>query len=67
MSNAEEAVEFYLLVSKNSRRLDGLRIGNVLTIPFELDGQRFTELNDGPVFKFNEARVRHPLRLTTGT
>lgn len=62
-SNAEEAVEFYLSVFKNSRRLDEMRTvddssgpkGRVLTIAFELDGQRFTALNGGPMFKFNEA------------
>lgn len=61
--NAEEAVEFYLSVFKNSRRLDGVRTtddktgpkGRVLTIAFELDGQRFTALNGGPNFKFTEA------------
>jgi predicted 3-demethylubiquinone-9 3-methyltransferase (glyoxalase superfamily) len=62
--NAEEAVEFYLGVFKNSRRLSELRMtadggpvakGAVLTIAFELDGQRFTALNGGPMFKFNEA------------
>jgi predicted 3-demethylubiquinone-9 3-methyltransferase (glyoxalase superfamily) len=62
-SNAEEAVEFYLTVFKNSRRLDELRnTGDVpgpkkgvLTIAFELDGQTFTALNGGPMFKFTEA------------
>ena len=62
-SNAEEAVEFYLSVFKNSRRLDELHNsddahgpkGGVLTIAFELDGCRFTALNGGPNFKFNEA------------
>lgn len=62
-SNAEEAVEFYLTVFKNSRRLDALRNpgnapgpkGAILTVAFELDGQRFTALNGGPAFKFNEA------------
>ena len=62
-SNAEEAVNFYLRVFKNSRRLDELRNsgdapgpkGGILTIAFELDGQRFTALNGGPHFKFNEA------------
>ncbi len=62
-SNAEEAVEFYLTVFQNSRRLDELRAvdqssgakGGVLTIAFELDGQKFTALNGGPMFKFNEA------------
>jgi predicted 3-demethylubiquinone-9 3-methyltransferase (glyoxalase superfamily) len=61
--NAEEAVEFYLMVFKNSRRLDQLRTiddsrgpkGNILTIGFELDGQKFTAINGGPMFKFTEA------------
>ena len=61
--NAEEAVDFYLSVFKNSRRLDDLRSpddnaapkGSVLTVAFELDGQKFTALNGGPVFKFTEA------------
>jgi predicted 3-demethylubiquinone-9 3-methyltransferase (glyoxalase superfamily) len=56
-SNAEEAVDFYLTVFKNSRRLDELRKpdGGVLTIAFELDGEKFTALNGGPTFKFTEA------------
>jgi predicted 3-demethylubiquinone-9 3-methyltransferase (glyoxalase superfamily) len=55
-SNAEEAVEFYLSVFRNSRRVDQVEsAGSVLTIAFELDGQPFTALNGGPHFKFNEA------------
>src|SRR5271163_5173364 len=62
-SNAEEAVDFYLTVFKNSRRLEEPRLvddsvgtkGKVLTIAFELDGQKFTALNGGPLFKFNES------------
>ncbi len=61
-SNAEEAVDFYLSVFKNSRRLDEMRMpdehdpkGKVLTIAFELDGQKFTALNGGPMYKFTEA------------
>jgi predicted 3-demethylubiquinone-9 3-methyltransferase (glyoxalase superfamily) len=62
-SNAEEAVEFYLSVFPNSRRLsqmgapaDGPKpAGRVVTIGFELDGQKFTALNGGPMFKFTEA------------
>ena len=62
-SNAEEAVEFYLSIFKNSRRLDGLRNpgdapgpkGGVLTIAFELDGQSFTAMNGGPGFPFTQA------------
>ncbi len=62
-NNAEEAIEFYLSVFKNSRRLDELRNpgdapgpkGGVLTIAFELDGCKFTALNGGPEFQFNQA------------
>ena len=56
-SNAEEAVDFYLTVFKISRRLDQFRNadGSILTIAFELDGQKFTALNGGPLFKFTEA------------
>jgi len=62
-SNAEEAVEFYLSVFKNSRRLSELRNdgntpgpkGSVLVVAFELDGQKFSALNGGPMFKFTEA------------
>jgi len=61
--NAEEAVNFYLSVFKNSRRLDkvdsavdsSVPKGKVITISFELDGQAFVALNGGPNFKFNEA------------
>jgi predicted 3-demethylubiquinone-9 3-methyltransferase (glyoxalase superfamily) len=62
--NAEEAVDFYLTVFKNSRKLDELRSAvdtpgapkdSVLTISFELDGQKFTALNGGPFHEFNEA------------
>jgi predicted 3-demethylubiquinone-9 3-methyltransferase (glyoxalase superfamily) len=62
-SNAEEAVEFYISIFKNSRRLDELRNpgpaplpeGGILTIAFELDGLRFTALNGGPAHAFNDA------------
>jgi predicted 3-demethylubiquinone-9 3-methyltransferase (glyoxalase superfamily) len=68
-SNAEEAVDFYLSIFKNSRRLDEMRMpekleapsgapvskAKVWTIGFELEGLRFTALNGGPMFKFNEA------------
>jgi predicted 3-demethylubiquinone-9 3-methyltransferase (glyoxalase superfamily) len=62
-NNAEEAVAFYLSIFPNSRRLSELRNtgdapgpkGGILTLSFELDGQRFTALNGGPAFKFNEA------------
>jgi len=62
-SNAEEAVDFYLSVFKNSRRVgqllhDGntpVPKGTPLTIAFDLDGQRFTALNGGPTYTFNPA------------
>jgi predicted 3-demethylubiquinone-9 3-methyltransferase (glyoxalase superfamily) len=61
--NAEEAVEFYLSVFKNSRRLsefrnpDGARgpKNGIITISFELEGMRFTALNGGLEYKFTEA------------
>jgi len=65
--NAEEAVNFYVGIFKNSGHMDVVRNsehtpkGGALTIPFELDGQTFTALNGGPNFKFTEAislRVR---------
>lgn len=62
-NNAEEAVEFYMEIFKNSRRLNELRNtgdapgpkGGVLTIAFEIDGQRFTALNGGPGYPFTQA------------
>jgi predicted 3-demethylubiquinone-9 3-methyltransferase (glyoxalase superfamily) len=63
-ANAEEAADFYVSVFNNSRRLDELRVpadsaagpkGKVLTVTFELDGQKFTALNGGPLFQFTEA------------
>lgn len=62
-SNAEEAVDFYIGVFKNSRRLTELRAsadgpapkGSIITIAFELDGQKFTALNGGPNYKFTNA------------
>lgn len=64
---AEQAVAFYSGIFSNSRIVDisrygeagyeihGKAAGTVMTVAFELDGQRFTALNGGPVFKFNEA------------
>jgi predicted 3-demethylubiquinone-9 3-methyltransferase (glyoxalase superfamily) len=63
-SNAEEAADFYVSVFKNSRRFEAVRVpedskagpkGKVMTVTFELDGQKFTALNGGPMFKFTEA------------
>ena len=60
---AEDAANFYVSVFKNSRILSLARYsevgpgpaGSVMVVEFELDGQRFTALNAGPMFKFNEA------------
>ena len=66
-SNAEEAAKFYTSIFKNSKigkisrygkegyEIHGKPAGTVLTIEFELNGQTFTALNGGPMFKFNEA------------
>ena len=60
---AEEAAKFYVSVFKSSRintvthygdEPPG-RKGEVMTVDFELDGQKFTALNGGPQFKFNQA------------
>jgi predicted 3-demethylubiquinone-9 3-methyltransferase (glyoxalase superfamily) len=66
---AEEAAKFYTSIFKNSKigkilRYDeetakvshsGLPAGSVLTIEFEIEGQKFVALNGGPQFKFNES------------
>lgn len=66
-NNAEEAVDFYISIFKNSKGGNALRYdeegakvsgqakGSVMTVPFQLNGQDFVALNGGPVFKFTEA------------
>ena len=63
-NNAEEAVEFYVSIFKNSRRHGEMRAaadnpstskGAVLTVSFELDGLQFTAMNGGPGHKFTDA------------
>ena len=62
-TEAEEAAAFYTSVFKNSRIVSvthyteaGPRpAGTVLTVEFELDGQRFVGINGGPEFTFDEA------------
>lgn len=62
-ANAEEAVNFYLSIFKNSKILKVARYGDtgpgpagtVMTISFQLEGQEFIALNGGPHFKFTEA------------
>jgi predicted 3-demethylubiquinone-9 3-methyltransferase (glyoxalase superfamily) len=54
--NAEEAMNFYVSIFKNSKILGVHRVdGKVLTVTFELEGQRFIGLNGGPQYKFTEA------------
>jgi predicted 3-demethylubiquinone-9 3-methyltransferase (glyoxalase superfamily) len=64
---AEEAAKFYTSVFPNSKigavtrygevghEIHGRPAGSVMTVEFEINGQGFTALNGGPVFKFNEA------------
>jgi predicted 3-demethylubiquinone-9 3-methyltransferase (glyoxalase superfamily) len=66
-NQAEEAARFYTGIFDNSkivtiarygeagREIHGRPAGSVMTVAFELDGQAFTALNGGPIFKFNEA------------
>ena len=64
---AEEAAKFYASIFKNSKigdvihygkegyEIHGREEGSVLTVDFEIEGQKFVALNGGPIFKFNEA------------
>jgi predicted 3-demethylubiquinone-9 3-methyltransferase (glyoxalase superfamily) len=64
---AEQAAKFYTSIFKNAKigritrygeaghEVHGRPPGSVLTVEFELDGQKFTALNGGPMFQFNEA------------
>jgi predicted 3-demethylubiquinone-9 3-methyltransferase (glyoxalase superfamily) len=66
---AEDAVKFYASIFKGSKigRIlrygeeaaqvseSGRPVGSVLTIEFEIEGQKFVALNGGPQFKFNES------------
>jgi predicted 3-demethylubiquinone-9 3-methyltransferase (glyoxalase superfamily) len=62
-TEAEQAADFYVSVFKSSRIVNvahyteaGPReAGMVMTVEFELDGQRFVGINGGPQFKFDEA------------
>ena len=62
-TEAEEAANFYLSVFENSRIVSVTRYpqdapreaGMVMTVEFELDGQRFVAINGGPQFTFDEA------------
>jgi predicted 3-demethylubiquinone-9 3-methyltransferase (glyoxalase superfamily) len=64
---AEDAAKFYTETFKNSKILatarypkaaeevSGKPAGSVMTVEFEIEGQRFVALNGGPDFKFNES------------
>ena len=64
---AEEAVDFYISIFKNSKlgqvtrygnsgsQVSGRPKGSVMTVTFEIEGQEFVALNGGPLFKFTEA------------
>jgi predicted 3-demethylubiquinone-9 3-methyltransferase (glyoxalase superfamily) len=62
-TEAEDAAAFYVSVFDNSRIVNVTHYtegaprpaGMVMTVDFELDGQRFTGINGGPDFKFDEA------------
>ena len=56
-NQAEEAMNFYVSILKNSSIGSVSRgpDGKAFTVSFQLDGQDFMALNAGPQFKFNEA------------
>ena len=56
-TQAEEAMNFYCSIFKNSKELNVSRgpDGKAFIVSFELDGQEFMALNAGPEFKFNES------------
>jgi predicted 3-demethylubiquinone-9 3-methyltransferase (glyoxalase superfamily) len=66
-NEAEEAAKFYTTVftpskilgtvryPKAAEEVSGKPAGSVMTVDFEIDGQRFVALNGGPDFKFNES------------
>jgi len=62
-TEAEEAAKHYTSIFPNSRITDVTHYGSagprdegtVMTVAFELDGQRFVALNGGPDFSFTEA------------
>jgi len=62
-TEAEEAASYYATIFPSSRILTTTRYpeegpgpaGTVMTVEFELDGQRFVGINGGPQFTFSEA------------
>ena len=61
--NAEEAMNFYVSIFKNSKVVSVTRCGEggpvpagtAMSVSFQLEGQQFMGLNGGPHFKFTEA------------
>ncbi|RYD58364.1 MAG: VOC family protein [Sphingobacteriales bacterium] len=62
-NNAEEAIQLYTSLFKNSKVKDIVRYGpmgpgpegSVMTASFEIEGQEFAVINGGPMYKFTEA------------
>ncbi len=62
-NQAEEAMNFYISVFKDSKILNVTRYGeagpgpkgSVMTATFRIEGQEFMALNGGPIFKFSQA------------
>jgi predicted 3-demethylubiquinone-9 3-methyltransferase (glyoxalase superfamily) len=66
-NQAEEAAKYYTSIFKNSKiesisryRKEGFEFhgqpeGSAMTVVFQINGQQFTALNGGPIFKFNES------------
>ena len=55
-NNAEEAINFYVSLFKNSRVLEMNRSNEQVTVArLEIDGRPFMALNGGPMFPFTEA------------
>ncbi|MBI4275607.1 MAG: VOC family protein [Rhizobiales bacterium] len=66
-TEAEAAANHYVSIFKNSKigktsrygkegkEIHGKEAGSVMTVEFEIEGQKFVALNGGPHFKFNEA------------
>src|SRR5687768_11142349 len=66
-TEAEQAANFYVSIFRNSKiasvnrynkagkEVHGKPAGSVMTVEFEIEGQKFVALNGGPQFKFDEA------------
>ena len=55
-TQAEEAMTYYASIFPRAKPLSVQRAnGQVMSVEYELEGQKFMALNGGPLFKFNEA------------